>query len=320
MIKPFVALASSFAMLAFPALVQAQQLPPLIRMVVQFAPGASTDVTARAIAQQLGPRLGVNVIVENKAGAAGMIGAAAVARGPKDGSQLLFTSISMISAAATTRNAPIDVVNDLVPAAIVYEAPQILVVPASSSIKTVQDFVAAARARPNHIKLGTGGVGTIAHLTGELLNTSAGIQTMHVPYKGASLALTDLISGTLDGMFAFHTTFAGNIENGRLRAIGVTSEKPSPAFPAVPAINTVVSGFSGTAWTAVFVAAETPAPIVARLNREINEISRSKELARMMASDGATPLALTPPQAATWVRDSYSTWKHLATSKNIVLD
>lgn len=320
MIQTFAALLAFVALLAVAPVSRAQQLPPLIRMVVPFAPGASTDVAARAVANQLRARLGVNVIVENRAGASGMIGTAAVARGPKDGSQLLFTSVSTISTAATTRNTPIDVTSDVIPVAIVYEAPLIAVVPAGSSIKTPQDLVAAARAKPDQITHGTAGIGTIAHLTAELFNDTAKVQLKHIPYKGASLAIPDLISSTLDVMFAANSTFGGNLKSGRLRAIGVTSEKVSPAFPGLPSMSSVAPGFSVNLWTGVFVPAGAPASIVQRLNSEINEIAKSGELAELLNSEGATPLADSPEEAAQRVRESYATWKRVSTSRNIVLE
>jgi tripartite-type tricarboxylate transporter receptor subunit TctC len=302
------------------AAVYAQQLPPLIKMIVPFAPGASTDVSARALAQQLSTRLGVNVIVDNRAGASGMIGSSLVAKGPKDGSQLLFTSVSMITTAATTRNAPFDVKTDLVPVAIMYEAPLIFVVATNSPIRTPQDLVAAARANPDRITHGTGGIGTIAHLTAELFGESAKVQLKHVPYKGAALAVPDLISGTLDTMIAVNSTFGGNIKSGRLRAIGVTTEKPSPAFPGLPTMNTVAPGFAVSLYTAVFARAGTPPAIVQKLNHEINAIAKSKALADLLQSDGATPVDVTPQEASRRVRESYDTWKRLSTSRNIVID
>jgi tripartite-type tricarboxylate transporter receptor subunit TctC len=313
-------LAASALAFAVNAHAQEAPLPPLIRIVVPFAPGASTDVAARAIARLLGPRLGTNVIVENRPGASGMIGSASVVRGPKDGSQLVFTSVSMVSTAASTRNAPFDVTADLLPAAIVYEAPLIMAVPASSHIKTPADLVAAARAKPDHLSHGTGGVGTIVHLTMELFNDIAKTQIKHIPYKGASLALTDMMGGTIDMMMAVNSTFGPNIKSGRLRVIGVASEKPHPAFPGVPTLNSVAPGFVVSLWTGLFVPAGTPAPFVQRLNREINEIAKSPELAELLQSDGAVPLALTPEESARLVRDSYNSWKRIATSRNIILE
>lgn len=249
-----------------------------------------------------------------------MIGSTAVARGPKDGSQLLFTSTSTISTAATTRNSPIDVTTDIVPVALVYEAPLIAAVPVNSPIKTPQDLVAAARAKPDQLMHGSAGVGTMAHLMAELFNDTAKVQLRHIPYKGASAAIPDLLTGTLDLMFAVNSTFGSNIKGGRMRVIGVGSEKPHPAFPGIPTLNTVAPGFTVSLWTGVFVPAGTPPAIVQRLNREINDIAKSRELAELLQSDGATPLSLTPGEASVKVRDSYAMWKRVATSRNIILD
>jgi tripartite-type tricarboxylate transporter receptor subunit TctC len=322
MIKPLAALFCAFALLAAASPASAQQvsIPPLIRIVVPFAPGASTDVIARKIAQQLGPRLGTNVIVENRAGGSGMIGGNFVARAPKDGATLLFTSISMVSTAATTRNAPFDVTRDLVPIAMPGIGPLVIAVSTKTDIKTPADLVAAARAHPDQITHGTGGVGTIAHLAAELLNDSAKIQLKHVAYKGASPAVLDTASGTIDMMIAVNTTFAAQIKAGRMRAIAVTSLQPSPAFPGLPPMATVAPGYSVDLWTALFAPAGTPSALIQRLNHEVNEIAKSKDLVELMESDGATPLAVTPEEAARRVRESYATWKGLATAKNIVLE
>ncbi|MFT3721143.1 tripartite tricarboxylate transporter substrate binding protein [Pseudorhodoferax sp.] len=301
---------------------RAQQppVPPLIRIVVPFAPGASTDVIARLIANQLGPRLGTNVIVENRAGGSGMIGSLAVVKGPKDGSMLLFTSVSMLSTAATTRNVPFDVTRDLVPIAVPGTGPLVIAVSSKTDIHTPADLVAAARARPGQLTHGTGGVGTIAHLAAELLNDAANIQLTHVPYKGAAPAVADTAGGTIDMMLAAKTTFAAQVTAGRMRLVAVTSEQPSPAFPGLPTMASVAPGYAVELWTALFAPAGTPPALVQRLNREVNEIAHSREMVELMQSDGATPLNVTPDEAAQRVRDAYATWKRLAAAKNIVLE
>jgi tripartite-type tricarboxylate transporter receptor subunit TctC len=315
-------LTALLATLALPyaASVQAQQLPPLVRIVVPFAAGASTDVTARALAQQLQNRLGSTFIVENRPGASGMIGSATVVKGPKDGSQLLFTSVSMVSSAAATRNAPFDVVKDLTPVAIVNEAPLILVVNAKSDIKTPQDLINVARAKPEELTHGTGGVGTIAHLAMELFNEAAKVNVRHIPYKGAAPAVTDLAGDTLSAVMAVNSTFGPNIKSGRLRVIGVASEKAHPGYPGVPTLNTVAPGYSAILWTAVFAPAGTPAPLVQRLNKEIVEIAKSREFADLMQNDAAVPVAASPEEAARVVANSYNTWKKISSSRNIVLE
>lgn len=291
-----------------------------VRMVVPFAAGASTDVIARSVAHQLGPRLGTTVVVENRPGGSGMIGASAVARAPSDGSTLLFVSVSMLSAAATMKAAPIDVLHDLVPVSILAEGPLVIAVSSKSDIKTPADLIAAARAKPNELTHGSGGVGTIAHLAGELLNETAKIQIRHIPYKGASPAVTDMIGGRIDAMFAVKTTFASQVDAGRARLIAVTSLQPSPAFPGLPTVASIVPGYEVNLWTAVFAPAGTPAALVQRLNHEINEIAKSKQIRELMQSDGALPLALTPAEALARVESSYSTWKKLAVAKKIVLE
>lgn len=315
-------IALTFAVLSLSPAAAAQEppMPALVKIVVPFAAGASTDVIARAVAMQLGPRLGTTVIVENRPGASGFIGAAAVAKAPRDGSMLLFTSISMLSAAATTKNVPIDVLADLVPISMLGEGPLVIAVSVKTDIKTPADLVAAARAKPDTITHGTAGVGTIAHMAAELLNEEAKIQLRHIPYKGASLAVNDLAGGTIDMMIAVNTTFAAQVTGGRARQIAVTSLQPSPAFPGLPTMASVAPGYEVNLFTAMFAPAGTPAPIVRRLNREINEIAQSKELRERMASDGAMPLALTPEEVGVRVRTSYATWKKLAAAKNIVAE
>lgn len=249
-----------------------------------------------------------------------MIGASAVARSPNDGSSLLFVSVSLLSAAATMKAAPVDVLHDLVPVSILAEGPLVIAVSSKSDIKTPADLIAAARAKPNELTHGSGGVGTIAHLAGELLNETAKIQIRHIPYKGASPAVTDMIGGRIDAMFAVKTTFASQVDAGRARLIAVTSLRPSPAFPGLPTVASVVPGYEVNLWTAVFAPAGTSAALVQRLNHEINEIAKSKQIRELMQSDGALPLALTPAEASARVESAYATWKRLAVAKKIVLE
>lgn len=324
MLKPITAVFSAVTLLltTVPATVHAEKLdaaiPSMIRIVVPFSAGASTDVMARRIASQLGPRLGTTVIVENRPGASGMIGTSNVIAGPKDGSNLVFASVSLMSAAAVTRNVPFDITKDLVPVAITGEGPLVIVVPSQSPIKTPADLLAAARAKP--LTHGSGGVGTIVHLAAELLNTAAKTQLQHVPYKGAAPAVTDTIGGTLDVMLAANTTFSSQIAGGRMRPIVVTSAQPSPAFPNVPTMASVVPGYSATLWNVLFAPTGTPPKLLNILNREVNEISKSKEMVDLMHLDGFVPKTLTLEQSAHQVKDAYVMWKNLAKERNISLD
>ena len=307
-------------MLASAAMAQPVTIPPLVKIVVPFAAGASTDIIARSVAVRLGARLGTNVIVENRPGANGMIGANAVVNGPRDGSVLMVFSNSLLTVAATTPKMPFDVTKDLIPIAVLGEGPLVLGVTATSNIKTPADLVAAARARPDSITHGTGGTGTIAHMAAELINESAKIQMKHIPYRGASYALVDMSAGTIDMMIAQYSTLAPGIKGGRVRPIAVTTSRPSAEFPNLPIMATAAPGFSVSIWVGLWAPAGTPPSLVQRLNHEVNELTKSKDYAEVLKADGNLPVALTPAELSVRVRDDYTTWKKLATAKNIVLE
>lgn len=320
----FVAVAATViaALLVTPAAVaQAPvELPPVIRLVVPFPPGGSNDIAARLIAKLLAPRTGRSVVVENRAGASGFIGASAVARAPKDGSVLLVGSGSLVSAAATRNNVNVDVLKDLTPVAILSEAPQFILVPAASPMRTPADLVAAARANPDTITNGSPGTGTMGHLAGELLNDMAKIQIKHVPYTGGGPAAIDLIAGRLDINIVSNSSTAAFVTQGKLRPIAITLANPSLDFPGVATVASVVPGYEVTQWQAVWAPAGTPGPVIDRLNREINEIVRSPEFAVPLRDDGGVPLSLTPAQADAKARASYQIWRSLAKSKNLIVD
>jgi tripartite-type tricarboxylate transporter receptor subunit TctC len=296
------------------------QNPPLIRLVVPFPPGGSNDVIARAIAPQLAKRLGNNVIVENKSGAAGVIGSEAVAKAPPDGSHLLLTSSTFLTTAATQAKLPYDPIAAFVPVAMVAEGPLLLAVPASSQIRSVEDLVATARAKPGAMNYGTAGVGSVAHLATELLNGAAKIQTTHVPYKGAGPALLDLAGGQIDLMISNYSSIVSQIKAGKVRAIAVTSQKPSPAFPDLPPVAAGVPGYAIDIWVTVFAPVGTPGALVERLNREITEISASPELRTFLEPDGAQPRPLAPAAVAARIKEDLTQLKRIAAERKISLD
>jgi tripartite-type tricarboxylate transporter receptor subunit TctC len=298
----------------------AQDIPPLMRIVVPFPPGGSNDVIARAIAPQLAKRLGNNVIVENKAGAAGVIGSDAVAKAPRDGSHLLLTSSTFVTTAATQAKLPYDPIASFVPIAMVAEGPLLVAVPASMPIKSSAELLAAARAKPGALNYGTAGVGSVAHLATELLNGAANIQMTHVPYKGAANALLDLAAGQINLMISNYSSLVPQIKAGKVRPIAVTSAKPSPAFPDLPPLAQAVPGYAIEIWVTVFAPAGTPMPLVERLNREINQISASPELRTFLDPDGAQPVALGPAPLAGRVKDDLAQLKRIAAERKISLD
>ena len=302
------------------SLATAQNVPPLVRLVVPFPPGGSNDVIARAMAPQLAKRLGTNVIVENKAGAAGVIGSDAVAKAAPDGSYLLLTSSTFLTTAATQAKLPYDPLVALMPVAMVAEGPLLVAVPSEKNIRTPADLVAAAKAKPGALNYGTAGVGSLAHLATELLNGAANIQMTHVPYKGAGPALIDLAAGQIDLMISNYSSIVPQMKSGKVRAIAVTSPKPSPAFPDLPPLGATVAGYSMDIWVTVFGPAGMPAPLVERLNKEINEISASPELRTFLDPDGALPVALAPAAIAARLKQELGQMKKIAAERKISLD
>lgn len=311
---------SALLVFATPAIAQPQLVPPVVRLIVPFTAGGSTDVLARTVAAQLGPRLGTTVVVENRAGAGGLIGAASVAKGPRDGSLLLLATGSLVTSVATARGTSFDMNTDLVPVSLLGEGPMVVAVSTATDIRTPADLVAAARAKPDQLTYGTAGVGTIGHLTAELINDAAKIQTRHVPYKGTSAALVDLASGTIDMTVAIYTTIAPQIKAGRVRIIGVTSQQGNAAMPGIPPMALAVPGLDATTWNAVFAPAGTPPALLQRLNRELNEISRQREVGDQFSADGVTPRAMTLEELQPYMRQSLERWKHIATTKKILAE
>jgi len=321
MFKSHIAPLVALAFLASPeARAQSTPLPPLIKIIVPFAPGASTDAAARVVASELSRRTGSNVIIENQTGASTFIGAGAAVRGAKDGSVLLMTSTSTITAAATKRTVPVDITTELMPVAQLTEGPLIIAASTQNNIKTPADLVAAARAKPDTITHGSAGIGTLAHVAAEMINDVAKIQLKHIPYKGSSLALNDLAAGRIDLMVGVYSTVVPQVKAGRVRLVAVTSAQPHPAFPGVPTMASVAPGLSIDIWVGFFAPLGTPPAVVQRLNRELNEVAKSKLVHDMVAVDGSVPVALTPEEFGSRVRNSYATWKKLAESKNIIAE
>jgi len=309
------------ALLAVVAPAAAQlAIPRVIRIVVPFSPGASNDVIARAIAPQLARKLDTTVIVENRPGAAGVIGADAVAKAPRDGSMLLLTSSSFLTAAATQPALPYDPLTAFVPVSMLGEGPMLLAVSATTPYKTPGDVLAAARARPDDLNYGSAGVGSIGHLSTEILDVAADVHMRHVPYKGAANAVVDLASGQIQVMISSYSTLAPLVKAGKVRPVAVTSRAAHPAFPDLPPIATAVPGYAVDLWVGVLAPAGTPAPLVDRLNRELNEIAKSPELAPILEPDGTVPAALTPAAFSSRVKDELAQWKKIAADRRIVAE
>jgi len=303
-----------------PAALAQTAMPRLVRIVVPFSPGASNDVIARAVAPLLAKRLDTTVIVENRPGAGGVIGADVVARSPRDGSVLLLTSSSFLTAAATQASLPYDAIAAFAPVAMIGDGPLLLAVSATTPYRTPADVVAAARAKPDELNYGSAGVGSIGHLATEILDVVAGVRMKHVPYKGAANAALDLASGQIQAMITNYSTVAPLVKAGKVRPIAVTSRSPHPAFPDLPTVASVVPDYAVDIWVGVFAPAGTPAPLIERLNRELVEIAKAPELAPILEPDGTVPMAMTPAAFAAQVGDDLAKWRKIATDRKIVAE
>jgi tripartite-type tricarboxylate transporter receptor subunit TctC len=315
-------LASAIVLLALAggAAAQGAAVPKVIHIVVPFSPGASNDVVARALAGPLGRRLDTTVVVDNKPGAAGVIGADAVAKAPRDGSVLLLTSSSFLTAAATQPTIPYDAASAFAPVAMIGQGPLLLAVSAATPYMSTADLVAAARARPDDLNYGSAGVGSIGHLATELFDDAAKIRMRHVPYKGAANAVVDLAGGQIQVMISSYSTLAPLVKAGKVRLLAVTSRDAHPAFPDLPPLAAAVPGFAMDLWVGVLAPAGTPAALVDRLNREIVEIAATPELAAILEPDGTVPSRIGAAAFAMRVRDELGQWKRVAAEKRIVAE
>lgn len=283
------------ALPALPAMAQTYPSRPL-RLVVPFPPGGSTDIVARLVAQKLGEALGQPMIVDNRAGAGGMIGAENVAKSPADGYSLLLASSGPIAIVpALQPKLGYDSVRDFAPISIIATIPTMLVVNEKVPARSVSELIALAKARPGQLNFASTGVGATPHLAGEVFKSMAGVDIGHVPYKGSAPALTDLMGGQVDMMFEQIPAVLPHVQSGKLRALAVGSARRVAALPDLPTISeSGLSGFDVVSWFGIMAPAGTPAPIVARLHAELAKIMRMPDVSEKLASLGAEPQASTP--------------------------
>ena len=309
-----------FTLAQDPGAGQVPSIPKLVRIIVPFSAGASNDVIARAIAVPLAKRLETSIIVENRPGAAGVVGSDAVAKSPRDGSVLLLTSSTFLTAAATQSRLPYDAVAAFAPVVMLGQNPSRLAVSSATPFKSPPELLAAARAKPGEITYGSAGVGSIGHMATELLLAAAKVQMSHVPYKGAANAAIDLAGGQIQVMISSYSTLSAFLKTGKVRLIAVTAAQPHPSFPGVPALITTVPGYTNEVWVGVFAPAGTPPRLVERLNREINEISASPELKVLFEPDGIEPAGIGSAAFASRVKQELAQWKQIAAARKIVAE
>ncbi|MCC7485728.1 MAG: tripartite tricarboxylate transporter substrate binding protein [Burkholderiales bacterium] len=279
-----------------------------VRMVVGFAPGGSTDVVARLLARRLADSLGRSFVVENRAGAASNIAGQLVARSPADGYTLLYMTSTMTVNVSLYPRLPYDLAADFAPVAPVVDIPSVLAVHPSLPVKTVQELIALARARPGEVSYGSAGSGSATHLATELFKSMAGIDIAHVPYKGAGPAMNDFLGGHVQVLFVFNATLVeGNAKAGRLRPLAVTTRQRLPGFPALPTMQEAgIRGYEASVWNGVLAPSGTPGDIVLRLNAQIAQAV--KELTHSLTEIGAFPMQADPGEFAAFVKSEVVKW------------
>ena len=263
-----------------------------IKFIVPYPPGGPTDIMARILAPRLQAALGQPVVVDNVSGAGGNVGTDRVAKGPADGLQILLAASGPMAVNKTLyKTLPYDPLTDLAPVAQISSFPLVLEVHPSLPVKTVQEFIAYAKANPGKLSFASAGSGTPQHLAGELFKAMTGTFFTHIPYRGAAPAINDVLGGQVPVMFDILAGSLQHIKSGRLRPLGVTSATRAPALPDVPSIGDTVKGYEMTAWHGIAVAGNTPDAIVQRLNAELVKIFREPEVRQRWADIGAAVVA-----------------------------
>jgi tripartite-type tricarboxylate transporter receptor subunit TctC len=281
-----------------------------IRIVVPFPAGGGTDIIARETSQRVAAATGWTFVIDNRPGAGGNLGIDSVAKAPADGYTLVIGQTSNIAINPTLYpKLPYDPQKDLAPVVLLANAPLVMVTGMATPYKTLADAVNAAKAKPGQINFASPGNGTVAHLTSELFQKAAGVKTQHVPYKGAAQALTDVVSGTVDLYMSSVPTLLGQIKQGKLRPLAVTSAKRVDDLPNVPTINeSGYRGFDAVTWFGLLAPAGTPKDVLARLNAEFNKALNQPELAKRLGDEGADPAGGTPEQFAALIKDDIPRW------------
>jgi tripartite-type tricarboxylate transporter receptor subunit TctC len=292
-----------------------------IRLIVPFPAGGATDLFARTVSQKLSERLGQTVVLDNKPGAGGTLGADLAAKAPADGYTLLLTTTSTHSIGPNLNpRIPYDAVRDFVPISHLGNAPSIMLVPNSSPAKSVQEWIELARKNPGRLNYASSGNGTIVHLTAELFKSQASLFVVHIPYKGTALAIPDLVSGKLDVLFDSLPTGLPHVRDGRLRALGVTSAKRTPLAPELPPISDVLPGYESNTWFGLFGPRGLPADVVARVNAAANQVLKDPEAIDRLTRLGIEPVGGTPAQFTSMLATESAKWKKIIQERKITLD
>lgn len=306
------AIAAAAALCADAPFAQTYPVKP-IRFIIPFTPGGNTDVLGRLLGQKLTEAWGQPVVIDNRAGAGGTVGVDQASKAPPDGYTIVMGTFgSVLVANSLYKKLDYDPQRDLAPVVLVSTPPGLLVTHPQVPVKNVQELIAYARSHPGKLNYASSGSGTWNHLFGELFNSMAQAKTVHVPYKGAAPAVTDLLGGQVQMMFSPFPPALPQVRSGRLRALAVSSEKRSGLLPEIPTVAEAgLPAYAAEGWFAVLAPARTPAAIVVQLNRQLNRALQLPEVKASLAADGAEPAGGTPEQLARSIRDGSVKWGKL---------
>ena len=310
------------AALCMTGVVQAQAFPSKpVRLVVAFPPGGTNDIVARNVAQRLSERLGQQAVVENRPGASGMLGAEAAAKSPADGHTLFVAAVNHTVLPALYAKVPYDLEKDFAPVGLLATVPIVLTVHPSLPVNSVPELVARAKARPGALNYASSGNGGGTHLAAELFKLQAGVFITHIPYKGSGPAITDLMGGQVDLMFADLPAAISHIRAGKLRALGIGSPQPSALMPELkPIAASGLPGYQAYTWVGLLAPAGTPREAIARLNADTVAVLGRADLREALAAAGAEAAPGTPEQFGAHVKSELAKWAKLIKSSNIKPD
>lgn len=301
----------------------AQDFPPKkpVSLVVGFAAGGAADTAARLIAKKLSENIGQSVLVDNKPGAGGNIAHQYTATGPADGSVILFGSVGPLAIAPHLMKLPYDPVRDLAPISMGVNFPNVLVIHAQAKINNFAEFIAFAKKNPGKIDFASTGPGSASHLAGELLNEVAGIDTLHIPYKGGAPAMQDLLAGRITAYYSTFSTAQPFIENGKLIPLASTGPQRLPNLPQVPTIaESGYPGFSATNWYAFVASSKVPKPLLERWNLELVKVLKSPDVVEQLSKHGLMPMPTTRDELARYIAAESSTWGRVIRERKITMD
>ncbi|HSI41122.1 MAG TPA: tripartite tricarboxylate transporter substrate binding protein [Xanthobacteraceae bacterium] len=300
----------------------AQEFPTRpVTLVVPFAAGGSTDLVGRLVAQRMSVELGQTVVVENRAGAGGNTGAAAVAKATPDGYTILMGTVATHAInSALYKKMPYDPVTSFAPVSLLAIVPNVLVVNPAFEAKTTEELIALLKANPGKYSYASSGNGTPLHLSGELFKSLAGVDMQHIPYQGAGPALNDVLGNQVPIMFDNLPSSAGHIKTGKLRALGVTTAKRASSFPDVPAIAEALPGYETYTWNALFAPAGTPPAVVAKLNAAANKALQDPQVVSRMADFSAIVVGSTPEELGAHVKAEKAKWEPIVKASGAQID